>query len=92
MVQPTKSKLEEFFDALQAKVELDSTWSMRKMANQQNVNPNTIKTFVSTDLGLKLSVSTLRHLLTVVLKSTRLKKYSRCNFPTGKLTDTLLSQ
>ena len=71
-----KKQTEEFFYAL-------STLSTRKMENQ-NVNPYTIKTTVIIDLGLKSFVRTLRHLLTVVLKSKRLKKYleikpkSRC--------------
>ena len=33
VMQPTKSRLKEFFDALQAHVELDSTLSMRKMTH-----------------------------------------------------------
>ena len=44
------------------------------MANQQSVNSNTIKSTVIIDFGLKSVVRNLRHLLTVVLKSKRLKK------------------
>ena len=50
------------FAALHVKVEQDHTV-------QQNMNPNTIKTSVNIDLGLKSFVRTIRHLLTAVLKS-----------------------
>ena len=73
-----------FFDNLSARVEQDSAPSMRKMANQQNLNPYIIKSTVIIDLGLESFVRTLRLLFSVVLKSKTLPKYkeimpkSRC--------------
>lgn len=69
-----KKRTSHFLDVLQAKIKQDPTLSMRKMANQLNVNPNTIKTAVNTDLGLKSFARTPRHLLNAALKSKRLTR------------------
>ena len=51
-----------------------TTLSIRKMANQQKVNPKLIKATVIFDLRLKYFVRTPRHLFTLVLMSKRMKK------------------
>ena len=61
VVQERKSRLKSVLIPFRSRSNR-TAMSMRKMANQENVNPNTIKTTVNINLGLKSFVRTLRHL------------------------------
>jgi len=67
-----KKRTPDFLDALQTKITEDPTKSLRKMANEMNVQPSTVQLAAQKDLGYKSFVRTQRHLLTESLKSKRL--------------------
>eukprot|EP00095_Tigriopus_kingsejongensis_P011493 snap_masked-scaffold56_size446035-processed-gene-2.0 protein:Tk11493 transcript:snap_masked-scaffold56_size446035-processed-gene-2.0-mRNA-1 annotation:"hypothetical protein X777_08140" len=66
---------EDFLDVLGAKIKLDPTISMRRLAKEFNVVESTIRKAIYDDLSLTSYVRVPRHLLTATLKAKRL---SRC--------------